>query len=389
MPFVGVQAKGEQGALGQDLGVAEPDAIDWFAFVAQFQRQMLLADQTLREHFQLLAKHWRREALAPDFMVQAVDHFDAAVLRGQITVGLQASLQRRGIEPFERDGGQALLEQLEVFSSDAATGGHGMPAKTQQYAGMAFGHQVQGVAQMKTGNRAPRALEFVLAPGGLAGGKDEGRPMKAILQARRHDADHALVKARVKDGDGWRRLGAFFEHGLGNAQRLIAHAALDALPFAVDAVQSLCQFERARRLIAEQAFDADRHVAQPTRGIDARRQRKTEIQGRGHGGAPTRHFEQSRHARRQGARADAPEALCDQAAVVGVQLHHVGHRAQGHQGQQAVQARLSLKTEDPARAQFGAQGEQHIEHHADASDGFAREGAARLVRVDDGGGLRQ
>ena len=39
--------------------------------------------------------------------------------------------------------------------------------------------------------------------------------------------------------------------------------------------------------------------------------------------------------------------------------------------------------EAAARAQLGARGEQHVEHHADAGQGLALEGAARLVRVDD------
>jgi hypothetical protein len=63
--------------------------------------------------------------------------------------------------------------------------------------------------------------------------------------------------------------------------------------------------------------------------------------------------------------AHALQALRDQPAVVGVQLHHVGHRAQRHQVQQAVQPRLPPGGEAAALAQLGTRGQQHVEHHAD------------------------
>jgi hypothetical protein len=49
---------------------------------------------------------------------------------------------------------QGLLKGVKVFFVDGAAGGHGMTAKTQQHTRMAFGHQVQGVAQVKARNRA-------------------------------------------------------------------------------------------------------------------------------------------------------------------------------------------------------------------------------------------
>jgi hypothetical protein len=87
--------------------------------------------------------------------------------------------------------------------------------------------------------------------------------------------------------------------------------------------------------------------------------------------------------------AHALDALRDQDAVVGVELDHVGHRAQRHQVEQVVQLRLGLGVEHAAPAQFGAQGQQHIEHHADAGQVLAREAALGLVRVDDHARRRQ
>ena len=87
--------------------------------------------------------------------------------------------------------------------------------------------------------------------------------------------------------------------------------------------------------------------------------------------------------------ADAPEALGDEAAVVGVEFDDVGDGAQGDQGQQGVEPGLGGGADAAALAQLGAQGQQHVEHDADAGQVFAGEGAAGLVGVDDDGGGRQ
>ena len=72
-----------------------------------------------------------------------------------------------------------------------------------------------------------------------------------------------------------------------------------------------------------------------------------------------------------------------EAAVVGVQPHHVGHRAQCHQRQQAVKLGLGAVGKAAALAQLGAQRQQHIKHDADAGDGLAGKVAAGLVGVND------
>jgi hypothetical protein len=79
----------------------------------------------------------------------------------------------------------------------------------------------------------------------------------------------------------------------------------------------------------------------------------------------------------------------DEDAVVAIQPNHVGHRAERYEFEQGIQARLCGLGKAPARAQFGAQRQQHIEHHADARQMLAREAAARLVGVDDGRSGRQ
>ena len=99
--------------------------------------------------------------------------------------------------------------------------------------------------------------------------------------------------------------------------------------------------------------------------------------------------EQRRDARLHPAGADALQALGDQAAVVGVEADDVGHRAQRDQVEQGVEPRLLGGAERAARAQLGAQREQHVEDDADAGQVLAREAAARLVRIDDHVGVGQ
>ena len=50
---------------------------------------------------------------------------------------------------------------------------------------------------------------------------------------------------------------------------------------------------------------------------------------------------------------------------------------------------MLLSVECAARAQFGAQGQQHVKHHTHARHVFAGKQAARLVGVDQRIGLRQ
>jgi hypothetical protein len=195
-------------------------------------------------------------------------------------------------------------------------------------------------------------------------------------------------KPCVEHADGRRRRRdavAVVVHGeqrLGQQQRLVAHAALDVAPLAVDAVEHARQLFGAARVVGQQALDAQRHVGQPAGRVDARAQGKAEVEGGGHRRRAARGLEERGHARGHGAGADAAQALRHQAAVVGVELHHVGHGAERDQRQQRIELGLRGHVEHAAPAQLGAQRQQHIEHHADAGDALALELAAGLVGVD-------
>jgi hypothetical protein len=81
--------------------------------------------------------------------------------------------------------------------------------------------------------------------------------------------------------------------------------------------------------------------------------------------------------------AHALQALFDQQSIVGVELDHIGHRAECDQIQQVAQVRLGLFAEDARAEHLGAQRQQHVEHHADAGQMFAGKFAAGLVGIDD------
>ena len=133
----------------------------------------------------------------------------------------------------------------------------------------------------------------------------------------------------------------------------------------------------ALEAVGREALDADRHVGQAARGVDAWADRKAEI-------ARARALRASRPATWNSAAmpgcrpagADALQSLRHQHAVVVVEPHDVGDRAERDEVEQRIEPWLRRRVEAAARAQFGAQRQQHVEHHADAGQVLAREAAA-------------
>ena len=143
-------------------------------------------------------------------------------------------------------------------------------------------------------------------------------------------------------------------------------------------------------VVGAQALDAQRHVRQSACSVDARANAKAKVLAAGQGGVATGRFKEGAQAHRQMAFANALQALRDQAAVVGIQTHHIGHRAQRHQRQQRVQLGAGARIVEPLTlAQLGAQGQQDIKHHPHAGQVLAGKVAAGLVGVHDHIGLGQ
>ena len=155
---------------------------------------------------------------------------------------------------------QGLFKSVQVFFADGAARRHGVPAKAQQHAGVALGHQVQRIAQMKAGDRAARAFEFMLLTRRLAGGKHKAGPVEFVFDARGYDADHPFIEVRVEYTNRRWRLVLGVKQRLGHLHGYITHIAFDNTAIAVDAVQRARQFVGTRRIIGEQAFNAQRHI---------------------------------------------------------------------------------------------------------------------------------
>ena len=141
-------------------------------------------------------------------------------------------------------------------------------------------------------------------------------------------------------------------------------------------------------IVGEKALDAERHVLQASGGVQSRADGEAQVVGGGLAGGAPGHFEECRDSGARLARANARQALRDQDAVVGIELHHVGDGAQRHQVEELREVGLGAgRAERAAPAQFRAQLHHHVEDHAHAGQVLARESAARLVRVHDALGV--
>ena len=94
----------------------------------------------------------------------------------------------------------------------------------------------------------------------LAGGKHKAGAVKFVLDARGHDADHAFVEVRVEHTNGRWRFVLVVKQRLGHFHGHVAHIALDDAALAVDGVERARQLVGARRVVGEQALNAQCHI---------------------------------------------------------------------------------------------------------------------------------
>src|SRR3979490_636796 len=91
-------------------------------------------------------------------------------------------------------------------------------------------------------------------------------------------------------------------------------------------------------VIGEKALDADGHVVDPAGGVQARRHAKGEIGGGEIVRRAAGNAQQRTDAGPAASGANAPQPLRDQYAVIGIERHDVGDRAERHQVQQVRRA---------------------------------------------------
>ena len=285
--------------------------------------------------------------------MQRVDQVGAAVFGRERPVGVQPAQQRRAHPAIPRaTWASACSKTSRCSSAIGAAGRHRMAAEAQQHAGMALGHQVERIAQVKAGDRAARAFEFVLLARRLAGREHEGRAVQLVLDARGDDADHAFVEVGVEHADRGRRLLALVEQRVDHQHRLLAHAAFDVAALAVDARRAAraSSSARAGSSVSRHSMPSVMSASRPAalmRGPSAKPKSKRGRRLRRRAPRP-RTARRARSGMRAGA--DALQALRDQAAVVGVELDDVGDGAQRDQVEQRVELAAALAWRRTRRA---------------------------------------
>ena len=168
---------------------------------------------------------------------------------------------------------------------------------------------------------------------------------------------------------------------------LLDHRGLQLAAFLVDRGKASRTLLRSRVVVREQTLDPDRHVLQPASRVDARAEGISEIGRDRRARVAPRRFQQRAHAGAGLARADAPKPRLDEHAIVAIQPHEIGDRADRDEIEQ--RAEIGSRVTRSGRMQLRTQREQQIEHDADAGQRLARETVARQVRIHDGVRVRQ
>ena len=123
-------------------------------------------------------------------------------------------------------------------------------------------------------------------------------------------------------------------------QRLLLHGGFDFATFPVQSVELGREAHGCAFIIGQQAGDADGHIGEAARGIQARSGDETKVvRGRAMRIAASNH-EQGAHARLHTASANALEPMVDEDAVRVVELNHIGDSTQRDQVEERSKAGL-------------------------------------------------
>ena len=231
-----------------------------------FRAHALLADDA-----EFVGKARRGESLPPNVRGQVLRAFQRDVAGGKAAVGKVGLGQVVFIQQAAHGFFEGRLKAGDVVSVYGQAGCHRVSAEFQNQVGMAFGYQIQRVAQVQLGDGASRTAHFAV----VRRGEDDGGAVETVFQTACHDADYALVEVVAVN----RQRGLPERQCFGEArQRVVEHGLFDFAPFDVEVVQ-LCRQRLCRCVVVGQkAGDADGHIVQPSGGIDARAQRKTHVE---------------------------------------------------------------------------------------------------------------
>ena len=180
---------------------------------------------------------------------------------------------------------------------------------------------------------------------------------------------------------------ASFVHFLQRLHCLLEHRGLDLPALPVEAIELLRAVRGARLVVGEQAFDAEAHVGEPARRVEARPGDEAEVEARRFAWCAARGAQQLHDPRLAVPGAQALQPLRHEVAVIRVERHHVGDGAE--RDEVGERTEIGLPLEGPSSPEFRAQGEHHVKHHADPRQRLGGKRAIHLIGVDDAGCVRQ
>ena len=150
--------------------------------------------------------------------------------------------------------------------------------------------------------------------------------------------------------------------------RGVLHFLFEFASFLIDLIERFGVVTSPVGVVREKTLDPVLHRRETAGRVDARSDAKAEVARRGVPHAAARHIEERGDARMRAALADALEALRDENAVVFVEFHDVGHRAEGDEVDEFVEARLRLRGKGAFVAQSRAKRKKHVKDDADACE---------------------
>ena len=201
-----------------------------------------------------------------------------------------ASLRRPAAITRATSASKARAKRSRCARGRVTARGHRVAAEFLQHARLARRDGIEHVAHVHARHRARRAAQRALV------GEREGdhRAPQLFLDAAGDQPDHALMPGRVEQAHA-RALIAPCAARAANAPRPAPSVCMSASisrRWVLSASSSRGQARGLRRIIGQQAADADRHVGQPAGRIESRRDGKSQIGRDQLAALATRHLEQ-------------------------------------------------------------------------------------------------
>ena len=234
-------------------------------------------------------------------------------------------------------------------------------------------------------NRARRPAQFVRRSRARVGERNR-RTVETVLQSPGDDADDALMPAFPIDAQTELRLAGQIDRSPPRVP-LPASSAAGSPSRLVEFLERRRQRARLDEIVGEQATDADAHVVEPTGGVEARSERRTRGPAADNVAMrPARGFAQRANSRSRLAGVNAAQTLLHQDAVVVIERHDVGDRAERRRGRGSPPCSvrsMPMRSNQPRSRSSRAQQREHIEDDADTGEIRAAEPATGQIRIDD------